>query len=111
IPLYPQDDDLTFPHLLTIDSEYTRDIDDALSIEPLEGGHFRMGVHISDVATFLEEQKEIFREAMTRATSIYLPDQRIPMIPPALSEGTCSLIVGEKRRALSFLVTIDIEGR
>ena len=111
IPLYPQDDDLTFLHPLTIDSEYTRDIDDALSIEPLEGGYFRMGVHITDVATFLEEQKEIFREAMTRATSIYLPDQRIPMIPPALSEGICSLIVGEKRRALSFLVTIDIEGR
>jgi len=48
---------------------------------------------------------------MDRATSIYLPEQRIPMIPPTLSESTCSLIVGEKRRALSFLVRIDAEGK
>ena len=70
-----------------------------------------MGIHITDVATFLNGYEEIFREAESRGTSIYLPDQRIPMIPPSLSEGTCSLVVGEKRRALSFLVRIDGEGR
>ncbi len=107
----PQDVDLTFLHPLTIDSEYTRDIDDALSIEPISGGGYRVGVHITDVATFVEPQMEIFQEAMSRATSIYLPDQRIPMIPPVLSEGICSLIVGEKRRALSALIQIDEEGR
>ena len=106
----PQDCDLTFLHPLTIDSEFTRDIDDGLSLERV-GNDLQVGIHITDVATFLNGYEEIFQEAMSRATSIYLPDQRIPMIPPALSEGTCSLVVGEKRRALSFLVRFDGEGR
>lgn len=103
--------DLTFLHPLTIDSEYTRDIDDALSIEPAGGRRYRVGVHIADVAGFIPPHSEIFQEAMSRATSIYLPEQRIPMIPPDLSEGICSLIVGEPRRALSVLIEIDEEGR
>jgi exoribonuclease-2 len=110
IPVHPQDRDLTFLNPLTIDSEYTRDIDDALSLEPV-GKDYQVGIHITDVASFLNGHKEIFQEAMSRATSIYLPEQRISMIPPALSESTCSLIAGEKRRALSFLVRIDPEGK
>ena len=106
----PQDMDLTFLHSLTIDSEFTRDIDDALSVERVGNG-IQVGVHITDVATYLNGYREIFQEAMARATSIYLPDQRIPMIPPVLSEGACSLVVGERRRALSFLVRFDQEGR
>ena len=106
----PQDCDLTFLHPLTIDSEFTRDIDDGLSVQRM-GNDLQVGIHITDVATYLNGFVEIFREAMGRATSIYLPDQRIPMIPPALSEGACSLIVGEKRRALSFLVRFDGEGK
>ncbi len=106
----PQDCDLTFLHPLTIDSEFSRDIDDGLSVQRV-GNDLEVGVHITDVATYLNGFQETFREAMARATSIYLPDQRIPMIPPALSEGACSLIVGEKRRALSFLVRFDAEGR
>jgi len=106
----PQDTDLTFLHPLTIDSEFTRDIDDALSVERV-GSDIQVGVHITDVATYLNGYREIFQEAMARATSIYLPEQRIPMIPPVLSEGACSLVVGERRRALSFLVRIDEEGR
>ena len=102
------DRDLTFLHPLTIDSEYTRDIDDALSLEKGPGG-YQVGIHIADVATLIEGLPEIFGEAMVRGTSIYLPDQRIPMIPPALAEGSCSLVVGEKRRALSFLVRLDEE--
>jgi len=110
IPAHPHDRDLTFLHPLTIDSEFTRDIDDALSLERV-GDDYQVGIHISDVATFLNGHEEIFQEAMSRATSIYLPDQRIPMIPPALSEGTCSLVAGEKRRAFSFLVRVDSEGK
>jgi exoribonuclease-2 len=110
IPPQPQDCDLTFLHPFTIDSEFTRDIDDALSLERV-GDEYQVGVHITDVATFLNGGGEIFQEAMARAISIYLPDQRIPMIPPALSEGACSLIVGEKRRALSFLVRVDRGGK
>lgn len=110
IPLHPQDRDLTFLHPLTIDSEYTRDVDDALSLET-SGGELQIGIHITDVATFLNGRKEIFAEARQRGISIYLPEQRIPMIPPAMSEGVCSLIVGEKRRALSFLVKFDQGGR
>lgn len=111
LPRYPQDMDFTYLHPLTIDSEYTRDIDDALTIEFLGGGNYRIGIHIADVATFIDPHCRIFEEAKLRATSIYLPDQRIPMIPPALSEGICSLLVGEKRRSLSILVQIDREGR
>ncbi len=105
----PLDRDLTSLSLFTIDSEFTRDIDDALSLEGT-GKDFQLGVHITDVVTFLDEYREIFQEAMSRGTSIYLPDQRIPMISPLLSEGLCSLIAGEKRRALSFLVRMDGEG-
>ncbi len=110
IPGHPQDRDLIFLHPLTIDSEFTRDIDDALSLERV-GEDYQVGIHITDVATFLDGHEEIFQEAMSRATSIYLPDQRIPMIPPALSEGTCSLVAGEKRRAFSFLVRVNSEGK
>jgi exoribonuclease-2 len=110
IPVHPHDRDLTFLHPLTIDSEFTRDIDDALSLERV-GEDYQVGIHITDVATFLNGHEEIFQEAMSRATSIYLPDQRIPMIPPALSEGSCSLVAGEKRRAFSFLVRVDSEGK
>jgi exoribonuclease-2 len=111
IPKHPQDIDLTYLHPLTIDSEYTRDVDDALSIEFLGSGQYRIGIHIADVATFIDPHCRIFQEAKLRATSIYLPDQRIPMIPPALSEEICSLLVGEKRRSLSILVRIDSEGK
>ena len=110
LPLHPQDRDLTFLHPLTIDSEYTRDVDDALSLETVRGEE-QVGIHISDVATFLNGRRDIFEEAWQRGISVYLPEQRIPMIPPAMSEGVCSLIVGEKRRALSFLVKIDEEGK
>ena len=110
IPLHPQDRDLTFLHPLTIDSEYTRDVDDALSLETVSGEE-QVGIHISDVATFLNGRRDIFEEACQRGISVYLPEQRIPMIPPAMSEGVCSLIVGEKRRALSFLVKVDEEGK
>lgn len=106
----PQDRDLTFLHPFTIDSEYTRDIDDALSLKKI-GTAYQVGVHITDVATYINGRQEIFQEAMFRATSIYLPDQRISMIPPMVSESACSLIVGEKRRALSFLIKMDEEGR
>ena len=110
IPTHPLDRDLGFLRPLTIDSEFTRDIDDALSIERV-GGNYQVGVHITDVATFLNSHNELFREAMARAISIYLPEQRIPMMPPLLSEGLCSLVAGERRRALSFLVHLDPEGK
>ena len=106
IPTRVPDRDLTLLHPLTIDSEFTRDIDDALTIERVESG-YQVGIHITDVPTFLNGHKEIFTEARQRATTIYLPDQRIPMIPPVLSEGLCSLVVGDKRRAISFLVRVD----
>ncbi|MBI4495309.1 MAG: RNB domain-containing ribonuclease [Deltaproteobacteria bacterium] len=106
----PGREDLTSLPILTIDSESTRDIDDALSLERL-GNEFQVGIHITDVAGPLDGRREIFQEAMARGTSIYLPDQRIPMIPPALSEGICSLVAGEPREALSLLVVLDAEGR
>ena len=78
-----QDMDLTFLHPLTIDSEFTRDIDDALSVERV-GKDIQVGVHITDVATYLNGYREIFQEAMARATSIE------PFVPFSPGESTIS---------------------
>jgi exoribonuclease-2 len=102
--------DLTHLHTFTIDSALTRDYDDALSIRPLEGDRFEVGIHIADAAEFVPRGDIIDREAEERASSIYLPDGRIAMMPPSLSEDVCSLRAGEDRLALSFLLRMDGEG-
>lgn len=102
--------DLRHLHVLTIDSPLTRDYDDALSLRVLDDGLFEVGVHIADAAHFVPKGGTIDREAESRASSIYLPDGRICMIPPSLSEGICSLRAGEDRPALSFLIKVDGTG-
>ncbi|NLI32400.1 MAG: RNB domain-containing ribonuclease [Deltaproteobacteria bacterium] len=97
-------------HAFTVDSPLTRDYDDALSLRVLSDGLFEVGVHIADAAEFVLRGDAIDREAEARASSIYLPDERIAMIPTELSEGICSLRAGEKRLALSFLFCIDSSG-
>jgi len=103
-------EDLRRLDTFTIDSAATRDYDDALSLEPLADGRFQVGVHIADVAACIQPGDPIDQEARTRATSVYLPDQRIPMLPTALSENFCSLLPGADRPALSFLMTFDGNG-
>lgn len=102
--------DLRHLHSFTIDSALTRDYDDALSLERLGSGMFQVGVHIADAAEFIAKDDLLDEEAKSRISSIYLPDGRIAMLPPVLSEGTLSLRAGEDRLAQSFLFKIDTEG-
>lgn len=98
--------DLTHLPLMTIDGQATLDYDDAISIERYVDG-FRLGVHIVDVAQFVTRGSSVDREAQIRASSIYTPDRKISMLPPALAEGLCSLKAGELRPAISTLIRLD----
>jgi exoribonuclease II len=100
-------EDLTGLDVFTVDSSLTRDYDDGLSVRELGGGLFEIGIHIADVAELIGRGTPLDREAEARASSIYLPDMRVSMLPPSLSEGTLSLKSGEDRLALSFLITMD----
>lgn len=103
--------DLSALKMVTIDDETARDFDDAVSLEKLDNGLFRLGVHIADVSHYVREGKPLDREALKRGTSIYLVDRVIHMLPPLLSETMCSLQAGKNRLALSVLMNIDREGQ
>ena len=100
--------DLTGLNLFTIDGQSTLDFDDALSLEVTPEG-LRLGVHIVDVAQVVRKGDPLDREARRRGSSIYMADQRIPMLPPALAEGLCSLRAGEVRPAISTVVDLSPE--
>ena len=100
---------LTDLPLITIDGQATLDYDDALSIEK-SNDQFRLGIHISDVGHFIKRDSLVDQEAVNRASSIYTPDRKIPMIPPGLAEGLCSLKAGELRPAISTFVQIGSYG-
>ncbi|MGO9566238.1 MAG: ribonuclease catalytic domain-containing protein [Desulfomonilaceae bacterium] len=104
-PLPSSVEDLTGEDLVTIDSIFTRDVDDALSLSR-EGDVAVIGIHITDAAYFVDHDSVLDREVRERATSIYLPESTIPMIPPVLSEKAASLLVGEARPAISLMVTV-----
>jgi exoribonuclease-2 len=95
--------DLTSLEIFSIDSETTRDIDDALSIEVKET-RYDVGVHITDVAHYITPDSHLNREAQERIASLYLPEGKIPMFPPLLSEDTLSLVEGKDRLALSLAI-------
>ncbi len=96
--------DLTDLPVFTIDGSTTADYDDALSVETETGGGFRLGVHISDVAHHIQRNDPVDKEALVRASSIYTADQKVPMLPPLLSEDICSLKAGVDRPAVSVLM-------
>jgi exoribonuclease-2 len=97
--------DFTMLPLMTIDGQLTLDYDDAISIEDF-GDYFRLGVHIVDVGHFIKKGDILDLEAMARGSSIYMPDQKIPMLPPFLAEGLCSLKAGELRPAISIMINL-----
>ena len=101
--------DLLHLPVLTIDGESTRDFDDALHVEKRENG-FLVGIHIADVTPWVTPGSELFSAAMERGTSIYFPEKQIPMLPPSLSQGACSLIYDRARPALSFMVLLSAGG-
>ena len=90
---------------ITIDGTTTLDFDDALTIEE-EDGNYLVGIHISDVAHYVRPGSPLFLEAMSRGTSIYFPEGQIPMLPRHLSQGICSLIQGELRATMSFMILL-----
>jgi exoribonuclease-2 len=98
--------DLTGLSLMTIDGQATLDFDDAISIED-HGDHYCLGIHIIDVGHFINKGDSIDQEALVRGSSIYMPDQKIPMIPACLAENLCSLKAGQLRPAISIMVNLS----
>ena len=95
--------------VFTIDPVDAKDFDDALSIEELENGHLRLGVHIADVTHYVQSGSALDEEAHKRATSIYLVDRVIPMLPERLSNGVCSLRPKEDKLCYSCFMEVNLK--
>lgn len=96
--------------VVTIDGEHARDFDDAISIERLPNGHYWLGVHIADVAHYVQEGSALDREACERGTSVYFPERAVHMFPSALATGVCSLNPGVDRLVQSCLMEVTTRG-
>ena len=102
--------DLRGEVIFTIDGADAKDYDDAIAIRPREGGGFHLSVHIADVSHYVRPGTALDDEALARGTSVYLPDQVIPMLPEALSNGLCSLVPKQDRLAYSVFMEFDAAG-
>ncbi len=100
--------DLTHLPAITIDDEDTTEIDDALTLEAVDGG-YRIGIHIADTSHFIDPDSLLDKEAIERGTDIYLPEGKTCLFPEALSENAMSLVAGQDRLAFSYLVDLNPE--
>ncbi len=98
--------DLTF----TIDPKDAKDFDDALSFKLLENGNYEIGIHIADVSHYVKEDTVLEEEAYIRATSVYLVDRVVPMLPEILSNNVCSLRPNEEKLTFSVVFEMNKEG-
>jgi ribonuclease R len=103
--------DLTSEAVITIDPATARDFDDAISLERQPNGHWLLCVHIADVSHFVRLKSALDREAKNRATSVYLPDRVIPMLPEVISNNLASLQPDKVRYAVSALIEFSPEGQ
>ena len=101
--------DLRSKTIFTIDSEYAKDLDDAISVEKLDDGWI-LGVHIADVAHYVKPGGAIDAEARNRGNSVYYPGSVIPMLPEALSNGYCSLNMDSEKLTLSAIIKLNLKG-
>jgi ribonuclease R len=96
--------------IVTIDGETARDFDDAVLVRPLANGNHELQVHIADVSWYVRPGTDLDLEARLRGTSVYFPDRAVPMLPPQLSSGMCSLRPEEDRLVQSCIMEIDERG-
>ena len=104
-------EDLRGKFIVTIDPDDARDFDDAVDVERIPGGGWRLGVHIADVAAYVTPGGALDREAYKRGNSVYLPDRVIPMLPERLSNGVCSLNPNVNRLTHSVFLEFAKDGR
>jgi ribonuclease R len=104
-------EDLRNKFIVTVDPDDARDFDDAIDVERVPGGGWKLGVHIADVAAYVTPGSALDREARKRGNSVYLPDRVIPMLPERLSNGVCSLNPGVNRLTHSVFLEFSRDGR
>lgn len=103
--------DLREERIFTIDPSDAKDMDDALSVKLNDDGTYDVGIHVADVSYFVKPNTALDRDARKRATTVYLVQRAVPMLPPILSEEVCSLVPGVERLAFSAIFTMSKEGK